>query len=160
MRDGPGSRRPMMPAICEFTVPGVPIAQPRQRHRVVCGHVSNYTPTNSPVNAWKAAVMLAAAAAYNGPPLEGPLEVEMLFVFPRPVSKTRKRGPNLREPKATAPDCDNIAKACLDCLHSVLFRNDAQVWSLLVRKFIASADESPHMVMSITEYDDASQAKS
>lgn len=141
----------------EFTVPGVPVAQPRQRHRIIGGHVGNYTPANSPVNAWKASVAMAAAAAYSGPLMEGPLKVSMLFVFPRPSSRTRKRGPNPREPKSTAPDCDNIAKACLDCLHQVVFRNDAQVWSLTVHKLIAAGGEAAHMVMSITESDDATQ---
>jgi len=144
----------------EFVVHGVPVAQPRQRHRIIGGRVGNYTPASSPVNAWKASVAMAAAAAYHGPLMEGPLEVSMLFVFPRPLSRTRKRGPNLREPKSTAPDCDNIAKACLDCLHQVVFRNDAQVWSLTVRKFIAACGEPAHMVMSITESSDAVQKTS
>lgn len=42
-----------------MNVPGVPVAQPRQRHRVIAGNVSNYTPASSPVNAFKATVRLA-----------------------------------------------------------------------------------------------------
>lgn len=145
------------PVRVEFVVPGVPVAQPRQRHRIIGGRVGNYTPANSPVNAWKASVVASAVAAHRGKLLEGPLEVSMLFVFPRPSSRTRKRSQNPREPKSTKPDCDNIAKACLDCLNQVVFRDDAQVWSLTVRKLIAEGGESAHMVMSITESTDAVQ---
>ncbi len=50
-------------------IPGVPVAQPRQRHRVVKigNHVraQNYTPTQDPVNAFKAACKFAIAEAYK-----------------------------------------------------------------------------------------------
>lgn len=62
-----------------FVIPGVPIAQPRQRSRVACinGHTvtQNYTPTKHPVNTFKAAAKMAAEAAYCGEPLSAPLDV-------------------------------------------------------------------------------------
>ena len=39
-----------------LTVPGLPVAQPRQRHALIAGFVRNYTPKAAPVNAftlWK-----------------------------------------------------------------------------------------------------------
>ena len=56
-----------------FVVPAVPVAQPRQRFRVLkIGNrviPQNYTPTKSPVNEFKAVVKMAFRQAYSGPEL-------------------------------------------------------------------------------------------
>lgn len=128
-----------------FTVPTLPVAQPRQRHSVVQhgGRIiaRNYMPGNSPVHAYKAVVKLAAAEAYQGPPLEGPLTARIEFVFP---SKRKTR-----VPKATKPDCDNLAKSTLDALNQLLFKDDGQIYELAVSKVHASAIEQPHVVIEI-----------
>ena len=78
-----------------FTVPAVPVAQPRPRasnrhgfarvhqqveiHNKVTGERKPH-----PILAFKATVKHAAALAYSGPPLEGPLMVNVLAEFPRP----------------------------------------------------------------------------
>lgn len=128
-----------------FSVPAVPVAQPRQRHALIAGHVRNYTPTKSPVNEYKATLRLAASQAYSGPPLQGPLVAVIVFVFP---SKTKRS----RKPKATRPDCDNLAKATLDALNSLLYGDDSQIVSLRVEKWHASGDEQPHVNVLIHEW--------
>lgn len=136
-----------------FTVPSVPVAQPRQRHRVL--HLGgrtiaqNYTPTKSPVNEFKATIKLACSAAYNGPPLEGPLRVDVVAVFPRPKSMTKKRGPNPRVPHTKKPDRDNLDKAVLDALKGLLFVDDCQAWCGEVTKWIAAGDEQPHVTIAV-----------
>lgn len=60
-----------MPDPITFTVPAVPVAQPRQRMRVVQTHggktfAQNYTPVRDPVNAYKASCREAAANVYTG----------------------------------------------------------------------------------------------
>jgi len=131
-----------------FIVPGLPVAQPRQRHRVVHsgGRVfaQNYTPAKDPVQAFKAAIRLAAAAVYQGPPLEGPLSMSVLFVFPRPKSMLWKKRPMPREFKTSKPDWDNAGKAVADALTGQLWRDDAQIASVTVAKFVAAGDEQPH----------------
>ena len=139
--------------VITFVVPAIPVAQPRQRHRIVTtagrSFATNYTPAKSPVNDFKASVRMAAWQAYSGPPLEGPLSVQIIAVFPRPASKRWKNKPMLRFPKLSKPDADNIAKANLDALNGLLFVDDAQVARLLVEKWLASGDEQPHVEISV-----------
>jgi Holliday junction resolvase RusA-like endonuclease len=134
-----------------FRVPGVPVAQPRQRHRVVSAggrtFASNYTPTKDPVNAFKAAVQLAAAAAYKGEPLTGPLRVVMTFVLPRP-KRLKKNGP--REWAPVKPDRDNLMKSWQDALNAMLFVDDSQICDGPVRKVYAAADEQPCVEVEVT----------
>lgn len=145
----------------QFTVPAIPIAQPRQRHRIVAAagrqFVSNYTPTKSPVNAFKAAVQHEAAAVYHGAPLDGALQMAVAFVMPRPKSKIRKRGPNDSYPHTGKPDIDNLLKSLKDSLSGLLWRDDAQVAKVTALKRVASGDEQPHCVVIIDSLNEAIQ---
>ena len=131
-----------------FTAPCVPVAQPRQRQRVVQAggraFAQNYTPRNSPVNAFKAAVQLAASQAYAGPPLDEPLEMSVTFVFARKKNQIWKTKPMPRLPHAGKPDLDNLLKSLMDALTGTLFVDDARVTRLTACKFVASGSEQPH----------------
>jgi Holliday junction resolvase RusA-like endonuclease len=76
-------------------------------------------------------------AAENRRPFDGPLEVEILCVYPIPRSRSLKqqeaaaRGdvyPDVR------PDLDNIVKVVQDALTKVVYRDDACIVDLHVRK--------------------------
>ena len=141
-----------------FTVPAVPVAQPRQRHRIVRGpreFVQNYTPAKAPVNSFKAAVQQAASRAYHGAPLECPLLMSLVFVMPRPKSKVWKKRPMPREPHSGKPDRDNLMKSFQDALEGLLFRNDSQIWAGPVTKVIASGHEQPHVEAVFTTAEEA-----
>ena len=142
----------------EFTVPAVPVAQPRQRHAMIGGHVRNYTPTKHPVNDFKATVRMAYQAErqrcgndellhYWTPDAE--MHVSIEAVFPRPKSKTKKRGTNPREWKRSKPDWDNIGKSVCDALNGLAYNDDSQIVSASVTKMIAAADEQPHVSIVI-----------
>jgi len=138
----------------QFTVHAVPVAQPRQRHRIARTKTGkmfsqNFTPTKDPVNAFKASVQQAAAGAYDGPPLDDPLSVSLVFVLPRPKAKVWKRKPMSREPHVGRGDADNFAKAVLDALSGVLWRDDRQVAHLDVWKWIAAGDEQPGVNVTV-----------
>lgn len=139
----------------EFSVPTIPVAQPRQRQTVafVGGkpRARNFTPTNAPVNAYKAAVQMAFREACKSPPLVGPLRVDLVFVFPRPRAKIWKTKPMPRENHTAKPDLDNLAKATLDALNALAFIDDSQVAELTIKKWIASGDETAHVEIKITE---------
>jgi Holliday junction resolvase RusA-like endonuclease len=143
--------------LIEFTVPAIPVAQPRQRHRVVTSggksFATNYTPKNDPVNAFKAAVQLAASQAYQGPPLEGPLMMNLVFVFPRPKSLPKKAGTS-RLWHTKKPDRDNLAKSVQDCLNGLLYRDDSQICNGYLMKFIATENEQPHVVVCVAKLDE------
>jgi Holliday junction resolvase RusA-like endonuclease len=134
-----------------FTVPAVPVAQPRQRHRIIPGRnfVQNYTPVKHKVNDFKATVRMAAAEAYNGAPLDGPLKLTAGFVFPRPSRLIWKTRAMPRSPHFSKPDRDNCEKSLLDALKGTLFVDDAQVCDGPVVKCYAAGDEQPHVEVTI-----------
>jgi Holliday junction resolvase RusA-like endonuclease len=137
----------------EFTVPAVPIAQPRQRHRVlqVAGRTiaQNYTPAKAPVNDFKATVRFAASAAYSGPPLTGPIDISIEFVLPRPKRLIWKTRQMPRESHTSKPDIENLVKSVLDALTGTIWSDDAQVCHLLAAKWIASGLEQPQVKVLI-----------
>lgn len=139
--------------IIAFTVPTIPVAQPRQRHRVAMfnGHTvaQNYTPAKAPVNAYKAAVQMAFQQAYDGPPLDGTLYSQFEFVFPRPASKRWKNKPMPRFPLVGKPDLDNLIKATTDALNGLAYVDDARLCNVLASKWVASGEESPRVSIKI-----------
>lgn len=140
-----------------FTVPAVPVAQPRQRHRVltVAGRTfaQNYTPEKSSVNSFKASVRHAASQAYSGPPLDGALKMRVVFLLPRPGRLRWKTRPMPRMPHTSRPDADNLWKALADALKGRVWIDDAQVSELKIFKLFASGDEQPHVEIRISEID-------
>lgn len=131
----------------EFTIPGIPVAQPRQRHRVAMVNgramAMNYTPARDPVNAFKAAARLAAAEAYHGEPLDAPLCVHVRFVFPRPASVRKKDGTD-RLPHLGRPDADNLFKSLADALNGQLWVDDSRIYRVRLTKLKAAQGEQPH----------------
>ena len=125
-------------------IPGVPAAQPRQRHAVIAGHLHNYTPTRHPANQWKAAVAAAWQAKTDAPPLDGPVWLSVTFVMPRPqrlLTKGKRDQTVLHDHK---PDLDNLLKCLKDALKGLAWRDDSQVAQLRACKVYAAADEQPH----------------
>jgi len=86
-------------------------------------------------------VRLAAARVRQGGPLECPLAVRMLLLFPRPGRLRWKTLPMPRCPHTTRPDAENVAKAVLDALTGLLWVDDAQVFDLRVKKLYAAGEE-------------------
>jgi Holliday junction resolvase RusA-like endonuclease len=147
-----------------FSVPCVPVSQPRQRHRIVkpadrfdddekdpCDRcfTANYTPSSDPVQAFKASLRLAAHAEHDGAPFEGPIRLDLLIVMPRPKAKVWKRKAMEREWYAGRSDRENILKAVQDALQELLWRNDSQIVSGETSIVIASGDEQPHVELTI-----------
>jgi len=136
----------------KFFVPGLPVAQPRQRNRVinVGGRVmaANYTPTNSPANAFKATVRMAYEHAYEQDQalryweLDSAVAITVRMIFPRPASMTKKKKANLQCPKKSKPDIENVAKAVFDALTGVAYIDDAQISKAMLVKRIAGDGDS------------------
>jgi Holliday junction resolvase RusA-like endonuclease len=64
---------------------------------------------------------------------DAPVAVGLRFYIPRPKSKKKAAYPD------TKPDIDKLARAALDALSTVIFRDDAQVVALQARKVYADA---------------------
>lgn len=129
----------------EFQVYGKPATQGSKRAIAYRGkdgrhHAAVIDSSGERLKSWRAAVVDAARAAYDGEPLEGPLRVEMVFTFPRPKSHfhQRKSGPVLRDDAPTwhtsRPDAIKLARAVEDALSGVLWRDDAQIASSVTEK--------------------------
>lgn len=123
-----------------LVVPGVPVAQPRQRNRafIVNGKAvsHNYTPRTDPVQLYKASIRLAAEQAGLPPtPWDAPISLHVVFYHPRPKRLMRKRDPDGPIPHIVKPDNDNSIKAVKDALNGILWRDDCLIWDESVRKF-------------------------
>lgn len=136
----------MKPPI-EFFALGEPKGQPRVKAFVRGRHAGVYDPGTA--DGWKQAVVAACPkielTAANEPYFTGPVLVTLSYEFPRPASH-HVAGKRERPLKDSAPYChtgkpdaDNAAKAVLDALqYSGLWRDDAQVADLIVRKRYAN----------------------
>ena len=81
----------------------------------------------------------------------GPVTVSLICSFPRPKSHFNTKGLSPRAPKyhAQKPDAENVAKAILDALTGVCWKDDAQVCSLAVHK--TWADREPLTTIIVAE---------
>ncbi len=120
----------------DMFVPGRPAAQGSKRH-VGAGRMVEQSTAVAP---WRTAVAWHAAQKVTGPPLGGPLGVEVEFVMPRPAA-TPKRATTPMAVKR--PDLDKMQRAIFDALSGVVWRDDSQVVRVVASKRIAELDEQP-----------------
>lgn len=95
-------------------------------------HVGNgiMIETSKALPSWRAAVIEYAQKAYAGPPLDGALELQVTFWFPRPTS-ARKAA----RWKTTAPDLDKLVRGVGDALKIAgTITDDARIVSLSASK--------------------------
>lgn len=136
----------------EIHVPAVPVAEPRKSTRIVGKHAMHYTPTDSPVNAFKAIVKLATKQAMaNRSSMVGAVELSLMFAMPRTKGQMFKTKPMPRMLHTKKPDSDNLAKSVLDALNGLLWIDDSQVCSLLVVKYVCSGQERPGVTIKARE---------
>jgi len=130
---------------CSFVVDGAPVPQGSMRGYVVKGHAV-LTSDNPNLGTWRQAVAYRAREAMTGQhPYEGPVQVEIQFLLARPKGHFGARGllPSAPDLPVTKPDLDKLARAILDGMTGVVFRDDAQVWELNTSKRYCSPDQSP-----------------
>lgn len=146
-----------------FTVPAVPIAQPRPRavmgqggharvHEVT--HIKNNATGQRkphPIAAFKATARLSAQNAYKGPPISGPVVLRLLFLMPRPGRLRWKSRPMPRIWHTTKPDLDNLEKAIKDALSGLVWIDDCQVCEVRKQKLYCRGDEQPGLLVEIEE---------
>jgi Holliday junction resolvase RusA-like endonuclease len=83
----------------------------------------------------------AFKAMENEELLEGPLKLNITVEYLRPKSwsKTRKEKTLW---KCTAPDADNLAKIVKDAMNKIVYRDDAQIAELVVKKLYTERGQS------------------
>lgn len=133
-----------------FTVWGDPVAQGRPRAgKGPGGHVRMYDPAKS--KDYKHFVKLTAAQHRPDKLIEGEIElvVDVYRSIPKSFSKKKRAlaiAGDLRP--TTKPDVDNYVKGIKDGISGVIWHDDRQVVSLLVRKWYA---EAPRVEVKISE---------
>lgn len=110
-----------------FTVYGLPVPMARPRTcKTKEGKTITFNPDRS--TAWKNAVAIQANAHRPKALYEGALSVSLVFnlLAPKRIPKDR--------PYPAGGDCDNYAKAVLDAMQGLLFRDDMQIVRLHIVK--------------------------
>ena len=143
--------------ITSFFVAGVPIPQPRQRHRVMQVNgkyvATSYVSKSHPVQEWKGRIRIIARNPYETP-ITRPVEIALEFTLPRPSSRTRKTIENAPYWSTARPDIDNLVKAVLDALTDIAWDDDTQVARLMASKLVAGDDDEVGVMISIKVMDD------
>lgn len=118
----------------KFTIPGIPV--PKARPRVVRGHA--FTPKKTKdYEALVKDVYRMTVGEYLGDSAIV-ATIDLYFPIPESYSKSKKRRIADGEIKHTKrPDVDNCAKAILDALNEVAYKDDAQIVESRITKHYA-----------------------
>lgn len=127
------------PPAALFFCPGIPQPGGSKKGFVVNGRAI-ITEDNLKSKPWRAVVALAAQTSYFGPPLDGPLSLEITFTFPRPKNHygTGKRSsvvkPSAPRYPTVKPDTTKLIRSLEDSLKDIIWRDDSQVVEQIARK--------------------------
>jgi Holliday junction resolvase RusA-like endonuclease len=134
-----------------FTVPGQPVPQPRHKVTARGRFARAYIEARHPIHAYRQAIALSAQVA-GGRPVDGPVELEVEFVFERPPSHWTKTGLSKGAPQIP-PRCDwdNLGKAVSDAItdSAAIWLDDDQVVDGRCRKRYAERGEAPRTVVRV-----------
>ena len=101
--------------------------------------------------AWRSVVQDAAREAFGGSPLiEGPLRVTFDFFVQRPKCHVGAKGlkPSAPRQPTTKPDLLKLARAAEDALTGIIWKDDAQITTEVLRKRYA---DKPGMLVCVWE---------
>ncbi len=133
----------------EIRVLGEPVAKGRPRVTK-----SGVTFTPGKTRRWEqVAALLAQEQMAGRAVLDGPLEVTVVAEWEVPASWPKWKTEMARDggvAHTSRPDLDNVAKAAVDALNGVVFRDDSQIVSLIVHKRYGV---KPGLVIRVAEMD-------
>ena len=126
-----------MRSVAEFFIEGLPAPSGSKNAFVVTPKSGKpravLAPASKGQKAWQKEVREQSEAAYKGEPIEGPVVVELEFVFTRPKShygtgkNSCKLKPSAPDFHIIKPDLDKLVRSTLDGMTGVLFADDKQV---------------------------------
>ena len=120
-----------------IVIDGYPVPAARPRFARTARGVRTYNPAK--VMQYRERLQAAASEQMQGKPLmEGPLAMTVICVMPFTAGmskKLRNRAMMAPLPHTKKPDSDNLLKNFCDALKGIIFRDDAQLWCIDIRKF-------------------------
>lgn len=135
--------------VVTIAIPGPPKGKDRPRVAIQGNRVHAYN-TKETTN-YENYVKLMYQTQCMGAFLEGAIRADITAFFPIPTSTSKKKQELMRrgEIKYTKKiDCDNLAKAILDSLNGIAYKDDAQICELTVKKYYA---DEPRVIVLLTE---------
>ena len=133
--------------ILDVFIAGEAIAQPRPR---ACKRGTVVTMVSAlsghKVNGWKDALRFTVQFKMEGRgPVTCPVRMEALFLMKRPKALLKKSTVAVPTLHTKKPDLDNLLKAILDACNLIVFDDDCQVSTVVMKKRYADAikDEMP-----------------
>jgi len=117
-----------------LNIPGEPRGQGRPRFARTTSGVTTYT--DSETKGYQNLIRTMANIA-RVRMIDGPVSIAIVAYFEIPKSATKTKRAEMRAGltyPTKRPDIDNLAKAVLDALNSIAFKDDAQVCELTIRK--------------------------
>ena len=129
-----------------LAIPGTPVAQGSKRH-VGGGRMIEM---NKDLHPWRRDIAMTAVEQ-NAEIRDGAISVTLDFYFTRPRGHFGKRGlrPSAPARPSVRPDIDKLARAVLDALTGIAFRDDGQVAELVCRKHYAAEGKPPGVTVEI-----------
>ena len=112
-----------------------PKPKERPRAAIIGGHARIFTPKTT--EAYEKELRTAWIRANGEVPEEGPLRIRIYFGLPIPKSATKANKLQMvtRQVFPTKkPDLDNLAKAVMDALNGVAYKDDSQIVTVLTKK--------------------------
>lgn len=128
-----------------------PKAKERPRATIVGGHARIYTPHTT--EGYEKEIRTAWIRQNGETPFDGPVVMRIRCGMPIPKSatKTNKVKMIAKELRPTVkPDIDNLAKAIMDALNGVAYKDDNLIVDLVVRKFYT---EAPCIAVVVSEWE-------
>jgi len=124
-----------MPKPVQFTILGTPIAQPRARFGP--GGWA-YNPSG-PIDDFRRKI--AEAGKHSGSFFDGPVTLHICAWFPLTKREQQRKSPYPIRMHCKRPDIDNVAKAVMDALNGICWKDDGQVCRLVATKHICPSSD-------------------
>ena len=135
----------------EFTIPHVPVPEGRARAYRAGGFIRVVTPEKT--RHYRALVAEAANAACGAlEPLDGPIELRVVFWMPVPAKMSQKaRQALLGRFQSRKPDADNLLKALQDGMTGIMWVDDCQVARVVAEKRYSDEPRTDVVIQEISE---------
>lgn len=140
-----------------FVIKGIPKVKKRPVFSTQGGKVRTYTPKITAT--YENLVKLKAEKQFKHP-LDGSISLAIRFYLPRPKRLIWKRRPMPEVYSDKRPDIDNLAKAVIDGLNGIAFRDDGQIADLHVTKKFHAGDDEPKTIVMVNNVKEGSNQSS